>query len=435
MIRKLLFIFCLSLFFSCEYEDFDDNKDIETPLATCVDGFATIPGTDHTYECLDYDLMGHVSLEEMDAEAGNDCWGWTDEMTGREYAIMGVNNGTVFVDITEPTNPIYLGKLPTATVDSSWRDMKVYKNHVYIVSEATNHGLQVFDLKKLRGLESAKTLVSDFLYNQYGQAHNIAINEETGHAYTAGARSRGIHVLDLSNPVSPELVLEAPDFGYSHDVQTVIYNGPDNDYKGKEVYIGSNEDRVILVDITNKNEPKLISEFFYDHQYTHQAWLTTDHKYALLGDEIDEVDPSNGYELKNDAKTRTIIIDLSDLDNPKHHFDYFGETKAVDHNGYVKGTSFFLASYTAGLRVIDILNIDQKNITETGFFNTFNDHHDHDHGKVKTLKFSQDPGDHTGKKGESEAFNGAWSVYPYFKSENIIVSDINSGLFIVKKQD
>jgi len=435
MIRKLLYIFSLSLFFSCEYEDFDNNKDIETPLATCVDGFATIPGTDHTYECLDYDLMGHVSLEEMDAEAGNDCWGWTDQMTGREYAIMGVNNGTVFVDITDPTNPIYLGKLPTATVDSSWRDMKVYKDHVYIVSEATNHGLQVFDLKKLRGLESSKTFGSDFIYNQYGQAHNIAVNEESGYAYSAGVRSRGIHVLDLSNPISPELVLEAPNFGYSHDVQTVIYNGPDNDYKGKEVYIGSNEDRVILVDVTNKNEPKFISEFFYDHQYTHQAWLTTDHKYALLGDEIDEVDPLNGYDLKNDAKTRTIIIDLTDLDNPKHHFDYYGKTKAVDHNGYVKGTEFFLASYTAGLRVIDILNIDQKNITETGFFNTFNYHHDHDHGKVKTSKFSQDPGDHSGKKGESEDFNGAWSVYPYFKSENIIVSDIYSGLFIVKKQD
>ena len=435
MIRKLLFIFCLSLFFSCEYEDFDDNKDIETPLATCVDGFATIPGTDHTYECLDYDLMGHVSLEEMDAEAGNDCWGWTDEMTGREYAIMGVNNGTVFVDITDPTNPIYLGKLPTATVDSSWRDMKVYNDHVYIVSEATNHGLQVFDLKKLRGLESAKTFVSDFLYNQYGQAHNIAINEETGHAYTAGARSRGIHVLDLSNPVSPELVLEAPDFGYSHDVQTVIYNGPDIDYKGKEVYIGSNEDKVILVDITNKNEPKLISEFFYDHQYTHQAWLTTDHKYALLGDEADETTGFPDYDLLPDAQTRTIVIDLTDLDNPKHHFDYLSQNKAIDHNGYVKGTNFFLASYTAGLRVIDILNIDQKSISEIGFFNTFNDHHDHDHGKVKTSKFGQDPGDHTGIKGGSDAFNGAWSVYPYFKSENIIVSDINSGLFIVKKQD
>ena len=55
--------------------------------------------------------MGHVSLKEMDAEAGNDCWGWTDLTTGREYAIMGVDNGTVFIDITDPTNPLYLGKV------------------------------------------------------------------------------------------------------------------------------------------------------------------------------------------------------------------------------------------------------------------------------------------------------------------------------------
>ena len=137
--------------------------------------------------------------------------------------------------------------------------------------------------------------------------------------------------------------------------------------------------------------------------------------------------------VKNDAKTRTIIIDLSDLDNPKHHFDYFGETKAVDHNGYVKGISFSgqLHCWTQSDWYFKYWS---KNITETGFFNTFNDHHDHDHGKVKTLKFSQDP-ETIQVKRRKWAFNGAWSVYPYFKSENIIVSDINSGLFIVKKQD
>jgi choice-of-anchor B domain-containing protein len=436
MIKNILPIILTILFASCEYEDFDDNKDVESPLATCVDGVAKIPGTDHEYSCLNYDLMGHVSLKEMDAEAGNDCWGWTDQTTGREYAIMGVDNGTVFIDITDPTNPLYLGKLPTATVDSSWRDMKVYNDHVYIVSEAQDHGLQVFNLAKLRGVESAKIFSTDFLYNQYGQAHNIAINEETGYAYTLGARTRGIHALNISDPLSPQLELEAPEFGYSHDAQVVIYKGPDQDYIGKEIYIGSNEDKVDIIDVTNKSEPKLISTFLYDHQYTHQSWLTTDHKYALLGDEVDEVDPSAGYELKSDAKTRTIIIDLTDLDNPKHHYDYYAETKAVDHNGYVNGTEFFLASYTAGMRVLDVLNIDQKSISEKGFFNTFNDHHDHDHGSFNKLSTrQQDPGDHIGKKGESEAFNGAWSVYPFFKSENIIISDINSGLFIVKKQN
>ena len=431
--KNYILILCLVLVSSCQYEDYDDSKVIDSPLATCIDGFAKIPGTDYEYSCLNYDLMGRITLEEMDAEAGNDCWGWTDSTTGREYAIMGVNNGTSFIDITDSTSPIYLGKLPTATVDSSWRDMKVYNDHVYIVSEAGDHGLQVFNLANLRGLDSEQVFSADYTDKSFGKAHNIAINEDSGYAYIAGARTKGIYAFNLSNPLAPKLELEGSQFGYSHDAQIVNYKGPDQDHFGKEIYIGSNENKVDIVDVTDKSEPKLISTFLYDHQYTHQAWLTDDHKYALLGDELDEVD--SNYELKADAKTRTVIIDLSDLDKPSLHHDYEAETKAIDHNGYVKGTEFFLASYTAGLRVLDILNIDQKSISETGFFNTFIDHNDSGLPNSTTVK-SQDPdGDHSGKKGNSSAFNGAWSVYPFFKSENIIISDINSGLYIVKKQN
>jgi choice-of-anchor B domain-containing protein len=431
--KNYILILCLVLVSSCQYEDYDDSKVIDSPLAICIDGFAKIPGTDYEYSCLNYDLMGRVTLEEMDAEAGNDCWGWTDSTTGREYAIMGVNNGTSFIDITDSTSPQYLGKLPTSTVDSSWRDMKVYNDHVYIGSEAGDHGLQVFNLANLRGLDSEQVFSADYTDKSFGKAHNIAINEDSGYAYIAGARTKGIYALNLSNPLAPKLELEGSQFGYSHDAQIVNYKGPDQDHFGKEIYIGSNENKVDIVDVTDKSEPKLISTFLYDHQYTHQAWLTDDHKYALLGDELDEVD--SNYELKADAKTRTVIIDLSDLEKPSLHHDYEAETKAIDHNGYVKGTEFFLASYTAGLRVLDILNIDQKSISETGFFNTFINHNDSGLPNSTTVK-SQDPdGDHSGKKGNSSAFNGAWSVYPFFKSENIIISDINSGLYIVKKQN
>ena len=431
--KNYILILCLVLVSSCQYEDYDDSKVIDSPLAICIDGFAKIPGTDYEYSCLNYDLMGRITLEEMDAEAGNDCWGWTDSTTGREYAIMGVNNGTSFIDITDSTSPQYLGKLPTSTVDSSWRDMKVYNDHVYIVSEAGDHGLQVFNLANLRGLDSEQVFSADYTDKSFGKAHNIAINEDSGYAYIAGARTKGIYAFNLSNPLAPNLELEGSQFGYSHDAQIVNYKGPDQDHFGKEIYIGSNENKVDIVDVTDKSEPKLISTFLYDHQYTHQAWLTDDHKYALLGDELDEVD--SNYELKADAKTRTVIIDLSDLEKPSLHHDYEAETKAIDHNGYVKGTEFFLASYTAGLRVLDILNIDQKSISETGFFNTFIDQNGSGLPNSTTVK-SQDPdGDHSGKKGNSSAFNGAWSVYPFFKSENIIISDINSGLYIVKKQN
>ncbi len=85
----------------------------------CENGFAGI------YPCNDYDLMSHITLSEMSAGAGNDSWGWTDSTNGKEYAIIGLNNGTAFIDISDPVNPVYLGKLPTATSNSSWRDVKV----------------------------------------------------------------------------------------------------------------------------------------------------------------------------------------------------------------------------------------------------------------------------------------------------------------------
>lgn len=437
--RGIYLILILSIF-SCKYEKYEPSAG-SSPLAECIDEHAkfTLDGKDYEYECNNYDLVGYVSLDEMNAESGNDCWGWTDPNNGKEYALMGLDNGTAIVDISTPNSPIYLGKIPTETVPSSWRDLKVYDNHVFIVSEAAGHGMQVFDLKQLRGLDSQQNFSADYVYSGYGHSHNIAINTESGYAYTAGAGSTndpvGIHALNISNPTSPTLELELPDFGYSHDAQIVNYRGPDSDHTGKEIYMGSNETKVVFVDVTDKNDPKLISEFLYDDEYTHQSWLTEDHRYALLGDELDELDQSaQPWVLKENAQSRTIVIDLNDLDNPILHFNYLSNTEAIDHNGYIVDSNFYLANYTSGLRVIDIINIEQKSFTETGYFDTHIDDHTHNIIHQNSPRWS-DPGDHTGAKGdEIEAFNGAWSVYPFFNSENIIISDINSGLFIVKKK-
>ena len=429
--RYLIIIFFIV---SCSYEKYESSD--QPPVAgECANGFSTytINGEDVQFECNGYDLLGYVSLEQMNAESGNDCWGWTDPLTGKEYALMGLDNGTGIVDISDPFNPNFLGKIPTATLSSTWRDIKVYKDHAFIVSEAAGHGMQIFDLSKLRGVTDVQEFQTDLLYEGYGHSHNIAINTETGVAYTAGSGTsrspRGIHAVDISEPLSPNLLIEYPEFGYSHDAQIVIYNGPDEDHKGKEIYVGSNEDRVVFIDISDKSNPILISSFFYDHQYTHQSWLTEDHRFLFMGDELDEID--NSGALIN--KTRTIIIDLQNLDEPIRHFDYVSDTDAIDHNGYVKGSKFYLASYTSGLRVIDILNIGQKSIREVGYFDTY-PLDTHDHGIVNSNNRWGDPGGHDGNKGQnSPFFNGAWSVYPYFQSRNIIISDINSGLFIVRK--
>jgi len=382
----------------------DDEGDSDpdgdgTPGANCINGFAG------GYACANYDLTGWMSTSSFGATAGNDCWGWTDPDSGKEYAIYGLDNGTAFVDISDPAYPVYVGKLNTNTGNSVWRDIKVYNNHAYIVSEASGHGMQVLDLTLLRDT----TILPNFyeataVYTEFGSAHNIVINEDTGFAYAVGTDTfaGGAHFIDLQDPANPVAAGGYSGSGYSHDAQVVTYNGPDTDYTDKEIYVGSNETEVVIVDVTDKDNPQLISSVGYSNTaYTHQGWFTEDLTYFITGDEQDELQFGNN--------TRTIIFDLTDLDNPLYQFQYLAPLSAIDHNGYVKGNFFYLASYTAGLLVYDITSIANSSIGEVGYFDVH-------------------PADN------SASFDGAWSVYPYFDSGNIIVSDMASGLFIVKRQ-
>ncbi|MEW7289811.1 choice-of-anchor B family protein [Aquimarina sp. 2304DJ70-9] len=360
------------------------------------------------YPCSGFDLVSRIPLSTMSAGEGNDSWGWTDPVDGKEYAIMGLDNGTAFIDISTPDTPIYLGKLPTATVNSPWRDVKVYLNHAFIVSEAPGHGMQVFDLTRLRDVANPPlTFDADFRFTDFGSAHNIVINEDSGFAYAVGTDRLGmyqggpvfINIQDPKNPTAAGGFLSGGQRAYSHDAQVINYQGPDVDYTDKEILIGSNEIEIVIADVTDKDNPTTISTIKYsDVGYTHQGWFTEDMKYFILGDETDE--QGIGFN------TRTIIFDLTDLDNPKEHFTYTGPTPAIDHNGYVKGSTFYLANYRAGVRVIDISDIENKNITEIGFFDTY-------------------------PTSDSASFDGVWNVYPYFESGNIVISDIQKGLLLI----
>ena len=321
--NKIVILFLLSIQFCFS----------QTP---CINGFAGI------YPCNDYDLMSQITLSQMSASDGNDSWGWTDPLNGNEYALIGLNNGTAFIDISDPINPVYLGKLPTATGNSPWRDVKVYSNHAFIVSEASNHGMQVFDLTRLRNVANPpQTFTSDALYNGFGNAHNIVINEDTGYAYGVGTSTfnGGPHFVNIQNPTNPVAAGGYNMDGYSHDAQIITYSGPDSDYSGREIMIGSNVNEVVIVDITDKANPTQISTINYSNVgYTHQGWFTENQRYFILGDELDE----QNFGLNS----RTIIFDFQDLDNPLQHMIYNGPSPAIDHNGYVKGDLFYLANYS-----------------------------------------------------------------------------------------
>jgi choice-of-anchor B domain-containing protein len=363
----------------------------------CNNGFAG------AFPCNGFDLVSHIDLTTLDASSGNDSWGWTDPLDGKEYALVGLDNGTAFIDISSPTQPIYLGKLPTFTSNSLWRDVKVYNNFAFIVSEASGHGMQVFDLTKLRNVISPPIVFSeDAHYDGFGNAHNIVINPSQAFAYAVGTQtfSGGPHVVDISDPLNPILAGGYADDFYTHDAQVITYSGPDPDYQGEEIYIGSNEDEVVILNVSNKSNITNISTIDYSNiGYTHQAWLTEDETYLILGDELDEI--SFGFN------TRSIIFDLSDLDNPSVHMEYIGSLPSIDHNGYVKNGIYYQASYTGGIRAIDVTDIANQNMNEVAFFDTF-------------------PQD------DSVGFSGLWNVYPFFDSGNLVLSDIDSGFYLVK---
>lgn len=376
-----------------------NNNNPTAGSAPCEDGLADI------YPCDGYDLLARLTLSDMSAGSGNDIWGWTDVSNNKEYALVGLDNGTAFVDITDAENLVYLGKLPSETGSSNWRDIKVFQDHAFIGAEANGHGMQVFDLARLRDVSDPPVnFDADAVYTGIGNSHNIVINESSGFAYPVGtnrgdAFNGGVHFVDISSPLNPTAAGGYGASGYTHDAQVVTYNGPDTDYSGSEILIGANEAFIVIVDITDKSNPTRIAQLQYPNiGYTHQGWFTEDQRYYILGDELDEVNV--GFN------SRTLVFDFSDLDNPVLHTTYNGPTAAIDHNGYVVGNLYYLANYTAGVRILDISDIAGGNITEIGSFDTFT-------------------------SSNSAAFEGVWSVYPYFTSGKIIVNDINSGLFVI----
>ena len=371
--------------------------------AACVDGDAA------GYPCKNVDLQSFLPKEEMGGNGSNltDIWGWTDPSTGDEIAIVARTNGTSFVDVTDPVNPVLLGFLPSHNNGSdSWRDVKTYNDHAFIVADGSGnstHGLQVFDLTTLRNVTPGGTLSETAHLGGFGNAHNIAINEATGYAYVVGSNqcSGGLYMVDISNPTSPSYAGCFSGDGYTHDAQCVIYNGPDSDYAGREICVGYNEDTITIVDVTTKSNPMQISRTPYQgSQYTHQGWFLDDnHEILIMNDELDEQ--------RNGHNTTSYIYDVSDLDYPVELGRYVGPTEAIDHNLYTQNGYVFESNYRAGLRILDAADIANGNLSEVAYFDTI-------------------PGSN------SAQFSGTWSNYIYFASGNIITSDIGNGLFTVR---
>ncbi|MEP0548406.1 MAG: choice-of-anchor B family protein [Rhodothermales bacterium] len=359
----------------------------------CVDGFAG------PYACSNVDLLSQPS-----DEGATDIWGWTDPVTGVEYAIVFYGLGPHIFDLSDPAAPFEVARL-----EGGGQDARVYADHLFFVGDG-GQGMVVFDLKRLRDVENPPvTLSANTTYTGIQGAHNLSLDPESGFAYPvltvdSDLCAGELHIVDLRNLRSPRYAgcFDSPTFDHFHDAHCITYDGPDADYTGRELCFGSaGLNRVLaIVDVTDKSNPVLISEAPYPNAaYTHQGWLTEDSRYFLLDDELDE--------MNLEINTRTVVFDVSDLDEPEFAFEYVAETAASDHNLFVKGDYAYQANYTAGFRMLDLTEIDSGVLTEAAFFDTYPEE-------------------------DGAILSGAWGVYPFFESGIVVVSDLARGLFVLQ---
>jgi len=378
----------------------------------CVDGMAgDIPCKNvHQLSFLTFAQMGYVDPIPGDPIRGNDVWGWEDPLNLDEYAIMGFTGGTAFVRVTDPVNPVPVGYMYTATTYASWRDIKVIGNYAYIVSEARDHGLQVFDLTHLRGRTSVAYFTPDAVLNTFGNAHNIVSHSEKNLVYVVGATATGgyqtcrggLLVVDVSNPLNPTQIGCFGDDGYVHDAQCVIYHGPDTRFQEREICFCFNENSLTLVDVEDKNNMHMIAKSAYINvAYTHQGWLTEDHEVILLDDEQDEMNKPLDQQF-----TKTYVWDIRDLLFPQLRSIFESSERSIDHNQYIIGNYTYQANYESGLRILHI-NQPTYELSNVGYFDAY-------------------PSRTTAQ------FNGLWSVFPFYRSGIIALSSINHGLFMVE---
>jgi len=341
------------------------------------------------------ELMSWVTIPEFGNHSGAmACVGYTSP-SGREYAIIGLSEGTGFAEITNPGDAQVITTIPGAS--SGWREMAVYGHHCYSVNESAN-GVQVIDMSQIDN--GIVTHVRNVTTGGATQTHTVQVNAQSGYLYRNGGSSNGLRIYSLADPANPQYVAEWQE-RYVHDCQVVTYtSGP---YAGREIAFccggfngGWEQPGLSIVDVTDKQNIFTITHYRYPGAaYSHQGFLSEDRQYFYHDDELDE--------WNNGGTTNSRVIDVSNLSAPVQVATFTSGTTAIDHNQFVKGNRLFQANYTSGLRVFDISSPTAP---------------------VQVAWFDTHPED------DGPSFNSLWGTWPFYDSGTIIGSSRERGLFV-----
>ena len=390
---------------------------LELAASSCSGGFAG------EYPCQGIDFMSRVALSSFTGNplSASNLWGYVDLDDNREYAIIGLRNGTGVVNVTDPANPVIVGHIPG--VSSQWREMKVYQfqnatsnkwdAYAYVTTEGAGGGIQVIDLTQLPNSVSLAATWTGVSTSHTDQISNIDFTNNVRNnpnfppiLYISGANTGGLRFVSLANPTSLTEIGSWNVGTYSHDTYPHVFT----DARANQCAPGHNPCEVVfsfsgtaglkIIDVTNKSAPVTLSTLTYSQLgYVHSGWISSDGNYIFLHDELDE--PNFGLN----STIRT--INITSLTAPTVSNIYTGPTLAIDHNGYTIGDKFYFSNYTRGIGVLDVT--DPNEPVQLSYFDTY-------------------------PATNSATFNGAWGIYPYLPSGNILISDIQRGLIVVREQ-
>lgn len=388
--------------------------------SSCIQGFAG------QFPCRNVDFQSQIALTQFTSQplSAANVWGFEDQNDGREYAVIGLSDGTAIVEVSDPVNPRQVVTIPGNS--SPWREVKIYqvfdtpsnrfRAFAYVTTEASNSGLQVIDLS---GLPATATL-ADILLDTGSQhtayisnidyATNMALPGQEAFLYLAGSNvgTGSWRIYSLADPAQPQFITAAPSTAqYVHDATSLLITDHrttdcDGGHNPCEVYVDFNEDTVDLWDVTEKGAPVLLSSTTYsDVSYTHSGWPSADQRHIFIHDETEEINRG--------SFTQIYTMNVDDLRNPFIVASYQGPDTTTDHNGYVKGNLLYVSHYRRGLVVFDVS--DPEILQEVASFDTF-----------------------LAPAGNSAGTDGAWGVYPFFPSGTVVVSDISNGLLVLRDQ-
>lgn len=395
------------------------QQKLMTPM-TCTNGFAG------SFPCHNIDYLAQVQLQEIPTQptSASEIWGFVDADDNREYAVLGHRNGTAVYDVTVPATPVLVGNVPGNP--SLWREVKVlqipqaggpHRAYAYVTTEAVGGGLQIIDLSNLPASVSLAGTLTQFssshtLYiSNIDYSTNIALPGRQPFLYIAGANIGGgaYRIYDLSNPVVPTLVTPPPaGTGYMHDSTSMLITDNRttqcaNAHNPCEVLVDFNETSVDLWDVTDKSAPVRLSTTSYPTAtYVHSGWPTEDNRYVVVHDELDE--------LQRSLNTHIYTLDVGDLRTPSLVTSYIGGNTATDHNGYTIGDRYYVSHYKRGLVIFNVSN--PRALTEVGSFDPY-----------------------LAPSANTAGTDGAWGVYPFLPSGTLLVSDIENGLFLLRRNE